>query len=205
MIPEAKGKLIIFSAPSGAGKTTIVKRLLEHPDLCLEFSISAASRPKRANETNGKDYYFITAEEFRKKIANNEFVEWQEVYPGSYYGTLKSEMKRIWDKGNNVLFDVDVQGGLNLKKIFGNNAQAFFITPPSLEILAQRLKKRGTEDEASLKKRLDKAEYEMTFAKGFDQIIVNDNLERAVEEAIQSIKSFLARNAGNPDQTFLKK
>jgi len=205
MTPEAKGKLIIFSAPSGAGKTTIVKRLLEHPDLCLEFSISAASRRKRANETDGKDYYFITAGEFQQKIADNEFVEWQEVYPGSYYGTLKSEMKRIWDKGNNVLFDVDVQGGLNLKKIFGNNALAFFITPPSLEILAQRLKKRGTEDETSLKKRLDKAGYEMTFAKGFDQIIVNDNLERAVEEAIQSIKSFLARDASNPDPVFLKK
>lgn len=190
LIP-ANNKLIVFSAPSGSGKTTIVKQLLEKPELKLEFSISAASRPKRETETDGKDYYFITPRSFRQKIAKEEFVEWEEVYEGSYYGTLKSEMERIWTKGNNVLFDVDVKGGLNLKKIFGNNALAIFIQPPSMEVLAERLKNRGTEDSSSLQKRLDKAAYEMTFASQFDYIVINDVLENAVMEAKELVEAFL--------------
>lgn len=183
-------KVIIVSAPSGAGKTTLVKHLLEQfPQ--LEFSISACSRPPRKNEINGKDYYFISVEEFQKKIKENQFIEWEEVYPNRYYGTLKTEIERIWNKNHVVLFDVDVKGGINLKKIFNKNAISIFIAPPSIEILKTRLEKRGTENAESIKIRLEKAEYEMTFANQFDYIIVNDNLNEAKENISTLIKNYI--------------
>lgn len=184
------GKLIIFSAPSGAGKTTIVKQILKE-NLKLEFSISACSREKRANEIHGKDYYFITADEFKIKIDNNEFIEWEQVYENSFYGTLKTEIDRIFFKGNNVLFDVDVVGGLNIKKMYTDKALAIFIMPPSIEILRERLINRHTDNEESLKKRLAKAEKELTYASEFDKIIINDQLDVAVKEAIHAIQNFL--------------
>jgi guanylate kinase len=184
-------KTIIVSAPSGAGKTTIVKYLVSAiPE--LEFSVSACSRSKREGETDGKDYYFISVGEFRKKTENDEFVEWQEVYPGNYYGTLKSELQRIWEKGSFPIFDVDVIGGLNLKKYFGGKALAIYIKPPSLASLIERLQSRGTETEDSLNIRLGKAEKEFTFAEQFDVIIVNDRLENACAEAVRIVNDFLA-------------
>jgi guanylate kinase len=184
------GKLLIFSAPSGSGKTTIVRELLEKNNN-LEFSVSACSRAMRNGETNGKDYHFLTEEEFIAKIDNNEFVEWEEVYPGSYYGTLKTELERIWAKGNHVVFDVDVVGGLNLKKKFGNRALSIFIMPPSIGELKLRLEQRGTETPESLAKRVGKALEEMDYAPHFDKIIVNDNLEKAIEEAKNAVLSFI--------------
>jgi guanylate kinase len=184
-------KAIIVSAPSGAGKTTIVRHLLSViPE--LEFSVSACSRAKRAEESDGKDYYFISVEEFRKKIENNDFVEWEEVYPGNYYGTLKSELERIWNKGCFPIFDVDVVGGLNLKKYFGEKALSIFVKLNSIEEFHKRLIKRNTENEESMKKRLAKAEYEMTFADGFDKLIVNDQLESACGQAVRIVNDFLA-------------
>ena len=188
--PEMAGKAIIVSAPSGAGKTTIVRHLLSViPG--LEFSVSACSRPRRAEELDGRDYWFMTAAEFRAKIANDEFVEWQEVYPGSYYGTLKSEMARIWAGGSSPIFDVDVKGALNLKKYFGKQGLALFIHPPSVEELENRLKKRGTESEETLRKRLDKATYELSFAGQFDVVIINDNLEVKCREVVKLVTEFL--------------
>jgi guanylate kinase len=185
-----KGKAIIVSAPSGAGKTTIVKHLLTvFPG--LEFSVSACSRPKRDKESEGKDYYFITADQFREKISNDEFIEWQEVYPGSYYGTLKSEMDRIWAQGKTPIFDVDVFGGINLKKYFGDTALAIFIQPPSQEELEHRLRHRGTENEENLQTRLNKVEKEMIFAGKFDRIIVNDEISTASSKATALITAFL--------------
>lgn len=185
-----EGKLIIFSAPSGSGKTTIVKRLLAHfPN--IEFSVSACSRNMRIGEVNGRDYYFLSPEEFKKRIENNEFVEWEEVYPGSYYGTLRAELDRIWHKGHHVAFDVDVKGGLSLKKIFGNRALAIFVMPPSVEELRRRLDARGTETPESIDKRVGKAREEIEFANRFDAIIVNDDLERAVSEAVKHVTGFL--------------
>ena len=184
------GKAIIVSAPSGAGKTTIVKHLLGAIPR-LEFSISACSRVKREAETDGKDYYFISADDFRVKIAGDEFVEWQEVYPGNYYGTLKSEMDRIWSMGKAPIFDVDVVGAVNLKKYFGDQSLGIFIHPPSMEELENRLKKRGSESEETLRKRLDKAAYELTFATQFDRIIINDNLEVKCLEIVELVKGFL--------------
>jgi guanylate kinase len=185
-----KNKAIVVSAPSGAGKTTLVRHLLVAMPV-LEFSVSAASRQKRDGETDGKDYYFITADDFRSRISKDEFVEWEEVYPGSYYGTLKSELERIWQKHGIPIFDVDVIGGLNLKKYFGDAALAIFIQPPSIEILGQRLYHRGTESEESLKNRLSKAEYELGFAPQFDTIIVNDNLETKCAEIVTIVSDFL--------------
>jgi len=187
-----ESKLIIFSAPSGAGKTTIVKELL-NSELNLEFSISASSRPKRPNEIDGKDYYFLSVDEFKNKIANNDFLEWEEVYKDNYYGTLKSEVERIWATGNNVIFDVDVIGGLNIKKYYKKKALSVFVMPPSLKHLEERLKKRSTESEESLKKRLDKAKHELTYSKQFDRIIVNDDLETAINAAKNIIKYFLKK------------
>ena len=185
-----KGKAIIVSAPSGAGKTTIVKHLLSViPE--LEFSISACSRLKREKETEGKDYYFITAEQFREKISRDEFIEWQEVYPGSYYGTLKSEMERIWQEVKTPIFDVDVLGGINLKKYFGETALAIFIRPPSLEVLESRLRHRGTESEENLQIRLNKAEEEMTFSDQFDRIVVNDEISLSSIRVTNLILEFL--------------
>ena len=184
------GKAIIFSAPSGAGKTTIVKSLLANK-LPLSFSISACSRQKRENEINGKDYHFLTIEDFKQKINEQAFIEWEEVYENNYYGTLKSEIERIWNDKKHVVFDVDVVGGLNLKKHFGNNALAIFIQSPSMDVLIERLRNRATESEASLNKRINKAKHEMTYSPSFDSIIINDQLEKAIEVAEKKVKDFL--------------
>ncbi|RLD79592.1 MAG: guanylate kinase [Bacteroidetes bacterium] len=183
-------KLIIISAPSGSGKTTIVRQILkEIPN--LEFSISACSRYPRKGEINGTDYHFFSIDEFKNKIDNNEFIEWEEVYTDQYYGTLKSEVYRIWDKGNHVIFDVDVVGGVNIKKQFPDNSLAIFIEAPSIELLEKRLRKRGTETEEQIKKRINKAEQELKFAAKFDKIIINDNLDLAIEETKDVINEFL--------------
>ena len=184
------GKAIIFSAPSGAGKTTIVKSLLANK-LPLSFSISACSRQKRENEINGKDYHFLSIEDFKQKINKQAFIEWEEVYENNYYGTLKSEIERIWNDKKHVVFDVDVVGGLNLKKHFGNNALAIFIQPPSMDVLIERLRNRATESEASLNKRINKAKHEMTYSPSFDSIIINDQLEKTIEVAEKKVKDFL--------------
>ncbi len=178
-----EGKLIIFSAPSGSGKTTIVKQLLaNNPN--LGFSISACTRDKRGrSEQDGQDYYFLTPDEFRKKIDEDAFVEWEEVYPGAYYGTLKSEIERIWASGKHVIFDVDVKGGLALKNYYKERALAIFVKVPSLEILEDRLRSRGTESEESLSKRIFKMKFEWAFQDKFDVVLVNDQLEEAVIEA----------------------
>ncbi|HMP99108.1 MAG TPA: guanylate kinase [Cyclobacteriaceae bacterium] len=177
------GRAIIFSAPSGSGKTTIVQHLIQHnPD--LGFSISACTRDRRGrHEIHGKHYYFLSPEEFRKKIENNEFIEWEEVYAGNFYGTLKAEIERIWASGKNVIFDVDVKGGLNLKKYFGDKALAVFVKVPSLDVLKERLKNRGTETEENLSARLFKANFEMGFADKFDVVLVNEELEKSLAEA----------------------
>jgi guanylate kinase len=185
------GKMIIFSAPSGAGKTTIVKWLLSE-GLPLEFSVSATSRPPRAGETQGKDYYFITAGDFRARVENNEFIEWQEVYTDKLYGTFKSEIDRIWNKGNHVIFDVDVLGGRNLKKLFGDAALSIFVMPPSIEELEKRLRGRNTDPEEIIRQRIDKAVFEMSFAPEFDRIIINDNLETAKQDAFNIVRNFIA-------------
>jgi len=185
-----KGKLLIFSAPSGSGKTTVVKYLLGL-NLGLEFSVSATSRPKRSNETNGKDYYFLGAEEFRQKIKNQEFIEWEEVYPGQYYGTLKQDVEKKRNEGKHVVFDVDVIGGLNIKKQFGDEALAVFIQVPSVKDLEKRLRERSTEDEESLRKRVDKAIREMEYANKFDRILVNDKLDDALQEAKRIVTDFI--------------
>ena len=184
------GKAIIFSAPSGAGKTTIVKSLLANK-LPLSFSISACSRQKRENEINGKDYHFLSIEDFKQKINEQAFIEWEEVYENNYYGTLKSEIERIWNDKKHVVFDVDVVGGLNLKKHFGNNALAIFIQPPSMDVLIERLRNRATESEASLNKRINKAKHEMNYSPSFDSIIINDQLEETIEVAEKKVKDFL--------------
>jgi guanylate kinase len=186
-----KGKAIIVSAPSGAGKTTLVRHLMAaFPQ--LEFSVSACSRNRRENETDGKDYHFITPADFRKKIENDEFVEWQEVYPGSFYGTLKSELSRIWEDEKIPIFDVDVIGGLNLKKYFGDAALAIFIQPPSIQVLESRLRNRGTETEESIQKRLGKSIQELTFADHFDQVVVNDEIRASSSHACGIVEKFLA-------------
>lgn len=177
------GKAIIFSAPSGSGKTTIVKHLLEK-NADLGFSISASTRDKRGRtEENGKDYYFLTPEDFKKKIDNDEFIEWEEVYEGNFYGTLKSEIERIWRGGKNVIFDVDVKGGLSLKKYFGDRALAVFVKVPSLDVLKERLHDRGTETPESLSRRLFKAKFEMTFQDKFDAVLVNEDLNKSLAQA----------------------
>lgn len=185
-----KGKLIIFSAPSGAGKTTIVKHLLSQ-DLNLEFSISATSRKPRINETHTKDYHFLSQEEFQEKIENDEFLEWEEVYEGTCYGTLKSEVERIREAGKNVIFDVDVVGGLNIKKYYGDDALAVFVQPPSVEELRNRLTMRSTETEEKIAMRIAKAEHELSFAPQFDLVLINDQLEHATEKAERLILDFL--------------
>jgi len=186
------GKLIIFSAPSGAGKTTIVKHLLQQ-NLGLEFSISATSRGMRHTETDGKDYYFLSSDEFRKKIENNEFLEWEEVYAGTYYGTLKSEVERIRNNGKHVIFDVDVIGGCNIKKYYGDEALAIFVQPPSVEELQNRLVCRSTDAPEVIEKRVAKAEYELTFANKFDVIVVNDELDKACMKAEQLVLEFIKK------------
>ena len=185
------GKLLIFSAPSGSGKTTIVRRLLEQ-FTNLEFSISATSRAPRGMEQNGVDYYFLSAEEFAEAVAANKFVEWEEVYKGTCYGTLRSEMERIWNKGNVILFDVDVMGGIRLKEIFGNDAMSIFVMPPSIEELRRRLEGRGTDAPEIIEKRIAKASFELTKAPQFDKQVVNDDLEVAVAEVAEIVKNFIA-------------
>src|SRR6478752_9251903 len=177
------GKAIIFSAPSGSGKTTIVKHLLKN-NTDLGFSISASTRDKRGRtEQDGKDYHFLSPSEFKSKIDKDEFIEWEEVYAGNFYGTLKSEIERVWSEGKNVIFDVDVKGGLNLKKYFGDKALAIFVRVPSLEVLKERLHDRGTEDPESLSRRLFKAQFEMSFQDKFDVVLVNENLQKSLAEA----------------------
>lgn len=184
------GKLVIFSAPSGSGKTTIVRELLKRFD-CFEFSISATSRQPRGAEQNGIDYYFLTNEEFKERVARDEFVEWEEVYQGTCYGTLKSEMERIWNNGKVIIFDVDVMGGINLKRLFGDDACSMFIMPPSIEELERRLRGRGTDAEEVIQKRIAKAEFEISKAPEFDHVVINNKLDVAVEEAARIITSFL--------------
>ena len=187
-----EGKCIILCAPSGAGKTSITKYLLQQ-DLGLEFSISACNREQRGDEINGVDYHFLSTEAFKNQINNDEFVEWEEVYKENYYGTLKTEINRIWNRGKNVIFDVDVEGGLSLTKHFGENALAIFIKPPSFEALESRLRRRGTEDEEKIQQRLAKAEKELDYSKWFDYIIVNDELEKAQQEVLTLVNSFLKK------------
>lgn len=190
MAEELKGKCIIFSAPSGAGKTTIVQHLLKQ-NLGLEFSVSACSRDPRENEVDGKDYYFLGVEGFRNKIQSNAFVEWEEVYSNNFYGTLKSEMQRIWGEGKTVIFDVDVIGGLNLKKQFQGEAYAVFVQPPSYEELEKRLRGRSTESEEKINQRMEKAAKELSFAPKFDFILVNDDLATACIKAEELVTKFL--------------
>ncbi len=187
-----EGKLIIISAPSGSGKTTLVRHLLGS-GLPLSFSVSACSRPKRPYEIDGKDYYFMPAARFREKIDNNEFVEWEEVYKDHLYGTLKSEIARIWKRGLHVLFDVDVVGGLNIKRQFGDRALAVFIMPPSVEELEVRLVRRSTESPENLARRLHKAGAEMKHAGEFDVVIVNDDLEKAKKEICETVTRFIEK------------
>ncbi len=182
-------KVIIFSAPSGAGKSTIVGHLLKKFPF-LEFSISATSRKPRGEEVDGVHYYFFTTDQFESKIKNGEFVEYEEVYAGSYYGTLRSEVKRIWDKGHIIVFDIDVKGGVNLKKLYNENAMAVFIQPPSVETLRERLVSRGTDSPEAIEKRVAKAAEELTYAEHFDKIIINDNLNEALAEAEQIVEAF---------------
>ncbi len=185
-----EGKLIIFSAPSGAGKTSIVREVINTiPGLA--FSVSACSRPMRTGEVEGADYYFLSTADFKQKIKEDAFLEWEEVYPGSYYGTLKSEVHRLWKEGKQVVFDVDVAGGLRIKQQFPAQSLALFIKPPSLEILKQRLENRGTESKESLEKRLGKAAHELSFANRFDKVVVNDSLPLAVREVTSLVKQFL--------------
>jgi guanylate kinase len=185
------GKLIVFSAPSGSGKTTIVRHLLGKEDLNLEFSISAATREARGEEVNGKDYYFMSTEEFKKHIKAEDFVEWEEVYRDNFYGTLKSEVERIWAKGKNVIFDIDVSGGLRIKHKFPEETLAVFVKPPSVDELKRRLKERSTESDDKINMRIAKASVELATAPQFDVIIKNYDLPIALEEAYQLVKNFV--------------
>lgn len=188
---EKEGKLIVFSAPSGSGKTTIVHHLLKQPELNLDFSISATSRKSRGTEIHGKDYYFISAKEFKNHIENNDFIEFEEVYTDNYYGTLKTEVERIWSLGKHVIFDIDVIGGLNIKSIFPEQTLAVFVQPPSIKEMERRLRGRKTDSEEKIKERVAKAEKEFEFAKDFDVILVNDSLEIANETAIKLVSNFI--------------
>ena len=186
-----KGKLIIVSAPSGSGKSTIISWLMTHPELRLAFSISCTSRPPRGNERNGVEYFFLTPDEFRRRIEADEFLEYEEVYEGRFYGTLKSQVEHQLSQGQNVVFDVDVKGGCSLKKYFGDRALSIFIQPPSVEELHRRLENRGTDSPEVIADRVAKAEYELTFAPMFDRVVVNDDLETAQQEAYDLVSSFL--------------
>lgn len=184
------GKVIVVSAPSGAGKTSIVRHILDYlPE--LSFSTSATTRAMRDGEVNGKDYHFMSVDDFKKEISNDNFLEWEEVYDNQFYGTLKSEIERIWNEGKTVIFDVDVKGGMNIKNYFGDNALSIFIEPPTIEELERRLRNRGTENNESLKKRVQKAEYELSFAPKFDKVVLNDDLDKARQEVIDAVRCFL--------------
>ena len=186
-----KGKLIVFSAPSGSGKTTIMRHLIKQEDLNLEFSISATSREPRGEEVNGKDYYFLSAEDFKQHIKNEDFLEWEEVYRDNFYGTLKTEVERIWALGKNVVFDIDVVGGLRIKHKFPEETLAVFVQPPSIDELKRRLKERSTESEDKINMRIAKASVELATAPQFDTIIKNYDLNTALEEAYQLVKEFV--------------
>ena len=186
-----KGKLLVFSAPSGSGKTTIVRHLLKHEDLNLEFSVSAATREPRGQEVDGKDYYFMSIEQFKKHIKAEDFVEWEEVYRDNFYGTLKSEVERIWAKGKNVIFDIDVAGGLRIKSKFPHETLAVFVKPPSVDELKRRLKERSTESDDKINMRIAKAHVELATAPQFDKIIKNYDLDVAKAEAYELVKNFL--------------
>ena len=189
---KSSGKIIILSAPSGSGKSTIIKRLMEHPELKLGFSISATSRAPRGEEKHGVDYYFLSDEEFVSKIKNGEFLEWEEVYLNTHYGTLESEVERVIGKGNNLIMDVDVKGALNIKKKYADEALSIFIMPPDRETLRNRLEARGTDSSEMIAKRLEKAGYEITFAKDFDTVVINKDLEMAVKETYDKIFDFIS-------------
>ncbi len=188
------GKLIIFSAPSGSGKSTIIKSLLQHPELKLSFSISATSRPPRGTEKNGVEYYFLSPDEFRSRIEKGDFLEYEEVYKDRFYGTLKSEVERLLKAGRNVVLDVDVVGGVNIKRMYGERAKSIFIQPPGLAELRKRLEGRGTDSPEVIESRLQKAEYELSFAPKFDTVIVNDLLEKAQQEALDTVTAFIQKS-----------
>ena len=189
---RGRGRLVIVSAPSGSGKSTIVNWLMqEHPELQLVFSVSCTSRAPRGTEQDGVEYFFLTPEEFRRKIENNEFLEYEEVYEDRFYGTLKEQVERQRESGQNVVFDVDVKGGINIKKHYGDEALSIFIQPPSVEELRRRLEKRGTDSPEAIDERVSKAAYEMTFAPQFDRILVNDKLETALDEALEMVANFV--------------
>ena len=189
-----KGKLLIVSAPSGSGKSTIVNWLMqEHPELNLYFSISCTSRPPRGTEQNGVEYFFLSPEEFKEKIQNGEFLEYEEVYENRFYGTLKAQVERQLEAGQNVVFDVDVKGGVNVKKFYGEQAMSLFIQPPSVEELRRRLEGRGTDTPEAIESRLAKAEYELTFAPQFDHVVVNDDLERAKQKTLMLVNNFVSQ------------
>lgn len=185
------GKVLIFSAPSGSGKTTIVRHLLEHYP-ALEFSISATSRAPRGEERDGVDYYFMSRDDFAQRATQDEFIEWEEVYAGTCYGTLRAEIERIWDRGNVAVFDVDVKGGVNLKRLFGDQALSIFIMPPSIESLRERLVGRATDSHEQIERRVSKAAHEIEFAPQFDQVIVNDELSQALTQARDIVSSFIS-------------
>ncbi len=189
---QKQGKLIVFSAPSGSGKTTIVHYLLKQKELNLDFSISATSREKRGKETHGKDYHFITADQFKEHIRNNDFVEWEEVYHNNFYGTLHSEIKRIWNNGKNVIFDIDVVGGLRIKNKFPKQTLAVFVQPPSIEEMEKRLRNRKTDLEEKIVERVKKAERELQYASEFDIILVNDDLSEAKGKAFNLVNKFIS-------------
>lgn len=186
-----QGKLIIISAPSGSGKSTIIGRIMQDESLRLAFSVSATTRPRRGKEKHGVDYYYLTPDEFRKMIENDELVEYQEVYEGRFYGTLKSEVERITGMGMNVVLDLDVLGGVNVKRMYGDRAISIFIQPPSVEVLRQRLINRGTDSMEDIKARVDKAEFEISIGPQFDHTVINDDLDTAVNEVHQLIEDFI--------------
>ncbi|MBQ2554159.1 MAG: guanylate kinase [Prevotella sp.] len=188
---EKQGKLIIVSAPSGSGKSTIIGKLMQHDDLRLAFSISCTSRAPRGTERDGVEYFFLSEEEFRRRIQADEFLEYEEVYPGRFYGTLKAQVEQLSAEGHTVVFDVDVKGGINIKRHYGERALSIFIQPPSIEELRRRLEARGTDSAEVIATRLEKAAYELTFASQFDRVLVNDDLEQAHREAYDMVSSFL--------------
>ena len=194
------GKLVIFSAPSGSGKTTLVRHVIKRFPDHIEFSISATSRPQRGVEENGKDYYYLSVDEFKHRISNNEFLEWEEVYSGAHYGTLRAEVERIWAKGKAVAFDIDVEGGLNLKNQFKEHALAIFVMPPSIKILEERLNLRSTDSKDSIARRIAKAEKELKTAELFDVFILNESLEEACKKAEELVSEFLGIREETPDQ-----
>ena len=194
MPSDTHGKAVIFSAPSGAGKTTIVRHLLGHPELNLAFSISATTRPPRGTEQDGVDYHFLTVEAFKARIDSGALLEWEEVYPGKFYGTLHAELERLWAAGKTVVFDVDVVGGANLRRLLGDSALAVFIQPPSLEVLRQRLERRGTDAPERIEERLAKAEWELEQHVHFDKVLINDDLAAAQIQALEWLRAY----TGNP-------